>query len=323
MLRFENLKQYFVYFFGTQIDNKNILAFYIPSSQTKPIYFGSLQNSFIRMKSGNQRANPQEIMSMIRDQSFGVQSQKSIAGTNIDMLNRSALREFRNEVHFWGTIKYLDNVSDEEFCREVGITDNNGLLTYAGLIMLGRNPFTLTYIPTFCSDYVEIPGSGPQAIMNRHSYRIDEQQNLWEASRIILRRLRSLVNTPMLGINENGQLVEDLSQYDILIEAMANQMAHADHFSSQRSCIHVFDDRIEFTNPGAMPKRLDDMEHSFESLPRNPLLAKLFRLVHLSENLGYGLHKLKTWQKVTGMPMYIETSLSSVKVTFYFQRRKY
>lgn len=86
----------------------------------------------------------------------------------------------------------------------------------------------------------------------------------------------------MVGINERGQSVEDFSEYDILREAMANQMAHADHFSPRRSCIHVFDDRIEFLNPGGMPMPLDVMENSFESQPRNPVIAKLFRLAHLS-----------------------------------------
>ena len=103
---------------------------------------------------------------------------------------------------------------------------------------------------------------------------------------------------------------------------MANQMAHADHFSPRRSCIHVFDDRIEFLNPGGMPMPLDVMENSFESQPRNPIIAKLFRLAHLSENLGYGLRKLKHWQEITGRQMHIETTINSVKVTFDLQTRE-
>lgn len=259
---------------------------------------------------------------MIRDQSFGIQSQKSIPDTNIDMLNRDALADFRGEVRHWSLVSHLDSVSDEEFCKGVGITDHSGQLTYGGLIMLGKSPYTFNFVPTFCADYVEIPGTGMEAMTNNYNYRIPEQQNLWEASRVILRRLRTLVNTPMVGINERGQSVEDFSEYDILREAMANQMAHADHFSPRRSCIHVFDDRIEFLNPGGMPMPLDVMENSFESQPRNPVIAKLFRLAHLSENLGYGLRKLKRWQEITGRPMHIETTVNSVKVTFDLQTRE-
>ncbi len=64
------------------------------------------------------------------------------------------------------------------------------------------------------------------------------------------------------------------------------------------------------------------MESSFESQPRNPVIAKLFRLAHLSENLGYGLRKLKRWQEVTGRPMHIETTINSVKVTFDLRSRE-
>lgn len=252
----DNIEKLEQYFFGTlrskkfnvplfatphryEIDGKSILVFYLPSSEVKPVFFGSLENTFIRMGSGDQRATQQEIMSMVRDQSFGIQSQKSITDTSIDMLNRDALTDFRGEVRHWGLVPHLDSVSDEEFCKGVGITDHSGQLTYGGLIMLGKNPYTFNFVPTFCADYVEIPGTGLEAMTNNYVYRIPEQQNLWEASRVILRRLRTLVNTPMVGINERGQSVEDFSEYDILREAMANQMAHADHFSPRRSCIHV------------------------------------------------------------------------------------
>ena len=70
-----------------------------------------------------------------------------------------------------------------------------------------------------------------------------------------------------------------------------------------------------------MPMPLEVMENSFESQPRNPVIAKLFRLAHISENLGYGLRKLKRWQDGTGRPMYIETTINSVKVTFDLQTR--
>ena len=60
----------------------------------------------------------------------------------------------------------------------------------------------------------------------------------------------------------------------------------------------------------------------FGKQPRNPVIAKLFRLAHISENLGYGLRKLKRWMEVTGRPMNIETTINSVKVTFDLQTRE-
>lgn len=65
---------------------------------------------------------------------------------------------------------------------------------------------------------------------------------------------------------------------------------------------------------------LEVIERSFESQPRNPILSKLFRLAYLSESLGYGLHKLKQWNAVTGHPMRIDSTSSSVKVIFILGR---
>jgi len=53
------------------IDGKTVLAFYIPSSDHKPVYFKSLQNTFIRTGSGDQRATNYEINALLREQSFG------------------------------------------------------------------------------------------------------------------------------------------------------------------------------------------------------------------------------------------------------------
>ena len=72
-----------------EIDGKKIIAFYIPSSQQKPVYFGSPGNTFIRMGSGDQKATDSEIMAMYHDQSFGIRSELEIADTDISMLNEN------------------------------------------------------------------------------------------------------------------------------------------------------------------------------------------------------------------------------------------
>lgn len=304
------------------IEGKRVLAFFIPSSETKPVYIGSPANTFIRMGSGDQRATQHEVMALFRDQSFGVRSEQSVPDTNIHMLNQSSLHNFRAIVRLQKTLTQYDGADDEEFCRKVGITDRNGCLTYGGLITFGEAPYTFRYIPTFCADYVEIPGSGKGAMTNNYTYRIPEQENLWDAAKIIERRLRTLVDTPMTGISEYGLAEEDSSQLEILREAMANMMMHADHFSPMRSCIHVFDDRIEFLNPGGFPKSVDEIESQLTSLPRNPVIAKLFRLAKLSENLGYGIPKLKRWEQLTGRKMTIHAAIDHVVVTFYFKNRQ-
>lgn len=69
------------------ISGKKVLAFHIPSSVHKPVYFGSPANTFIRIGSGDQHATENEIMAMYHDQSFGIRSELAIPETDTDMLN--------------------------------------------------------------------------------------------------------------------------------------------------------------------------------------------------------------------------------------------
>lgn len=65
------------------VDGKLVLAFYIPSSELKPIWYGSPKNTFIRSGSGDQRATDMEIAAMYRDQAFGTQSEKMVDGRTV------------------------------------------------------------------------------------------------------------------------------------------------------------------------------------------------------------------------------------------------
>ena len=67
-----------------EIFDKTVLAFFISSSERKPVYFNSLVNTFIRTGSGDQRANESEINSLLRDQLFGVMSALPVERTTLN-----------------------------------------------------------------------------------------------------------------------------------------------------------------------------------------------------------------------------------------------
>lgn len=170
------------------LDGKKVLAFHVPSSSVKPIYYNNPSNTFVRMGSGDQRATENEIMQMYHDQSFGVRSELSIPDTDISMLNIDTLHSYRAYLNADNSLPQCKNMSDEEFCKQLNITDKKGMLTYAGLLMFGKTPFVTAYVPTFCVDYIEIPAPTVEAAYTRYTYRIPEQENIWEAYLIIYRR---------------------------------------------------------------------------------------------------------------------------------------
>lgn len=165
----------------------------------------------------------------------------------------------------------------------------------------------MRYVPTFCIDYIEIPAPTIQQAEVRYTYRIPEQENIWNAIQIILRRFRTLVDAP-IHIRDTGFATTDESQYLVLREALANMVMHCDHFDSLRSCIRVYTDHIEFMNGGAFPLPIDEIIGKVYSKLRNPTIAKLFRYVGIAENAGYGMKKLISWETLTGLSPTIESS---------------
>ena len=297
------------------IEGKTVLAFFVPSSIQKPVYFNTPQNTFIRCGSGDQRATNSEISAMFREQSFGIRSELSIPETHIGLLNQDSLRSYRNYLNAYNSIAAYPDYDHETFCQKLGISDEKGLLTFAGLLMLGRTEVIHRHVPTFWMDYVEIPGKSVQEAKTRYTYRIPEQENLWEYYHVIIKRLRLLVDTPF-RMNEEGFAVDDDSQLNVLREALVNMLMHTDHFSSIHSCIRVYTNRVEFMNAGGFHIPVERLSTTMMSKPRNPTIAKLFRFAKLSENVGFGIDKLRSWKQLTGYNVDIQSEIDYATITF-------
>jgi len=82
------------------------------------------------------------------------------------------------------------------------------------------------------------------------------------------------------------------------------------------------DFRIEFENPGSLPLPVEQLMKIDESLPRNPVLAKFFRIAKLCESGGYGFDKMLEWKKQTGNDVTFETSIGNTKFTFMIDTTK-
>jgi len=105
---------------------------------------------------------------------------------------------------------------------------------------------------------------------------------------------------------------------DALREVLVNMLMHADYFSPIKSRIRIFSDKIEFFNAGSYPKPLEFFLKNDVSMPRNPILARLFRAVRLAENAGYGFDKMvEGWKEYSTIPIKFETTLDTTTTTFY------
>lgn len=297
------------------IDDKLVLAFHIPSSSMKPIYVNNPINTFIRSGSGDRRASEGEIAAMQRDQAFGFKSEQIVVGTTLNDIDPVSLDTFRRHINNFNPEFPYTQLQNDEFCEKVGIA-KDGVLTYAGLLMLGKRDSVQRYISNFWIDYIEIPGTSFRDADVRYTYRMPEQANIWESYQIILQRLRIYCDAPYVA-REDGRGIQDETQLYALREGLTNLCAHCDYFSTMHPVIRVFSDRIEMQNPGKFMFPLSELRKQIHSMPRNPSLSKLFRFARLSENAGYGIDKMLMWEQKRGKVDFTDDIVSST-IIFHF-----
>ena len=296
-------------------DGKLVLAFFVPSSMVKPIYYNNPINTFIRTGSGDRRATEMEVMAMMRDQAFGSKSEQVVEGTSIDNLNMSSLETYRNHIRNDNPSFPYKDLSDDQFCEKVGIS-KDGKLTIGGILMLGGRDVVQRHVSNFWIDYLEIPGKSLAEAQVRYTFRMQEQDNIWESYQIILQRLRNFVDAPYEA-RPDGVGVEDESQLYALREGLTNCCAHADYFSPMHPTIRVFSDHIELQNPGRFLFPLSELRTQIHSIPRNPNIIKFFRYAKLGENAGYGIDKMLAWERLTKGKVEFSSDLISSTITYW------
>ena len=296
------------------IDWKTVLAFYIPMSEFKPIYISVPTNTYIRVGSGDQRATEFEVRAMQRDQAFGKKSNEAVFGTSFEDINQNSFQDYRAYLRAFNPILPYNTLSDSDFAVKTGIIIN-GLLTVGGLFMFGKIEAILRCNPDFLIDYMEIPGSTIQEAERRYSFRLQEQENIWEYYKVILQRLRTRVDNPY-SPRADGIAPDDNTQLYCIREALVNMLAHADYFSEIHSTVRAYDNSLQFQNAGSFPVNLDIVGRTIVSQPRNPNLLRFFKLAKISENGGYGIDKILNWKNITNCEVYINSDITKSEVVF-------
>lgn len=297
-----------------KIDGKDILGFYIPMSEYKPVYIGVPSNTYIRIGSGDQKATEYEVRAMQRDQAFGRKSNEVVFGSSYEDINQTSFQDFRIYLRAFNPDLAYNSLSDGDFAVKTGIL-TNGLLTVGGLLMFGNIDAILRYNPDFLIDYIEIPGVSIHDAETRYTFRLQEQENIWEYYKIILQRLRTRIDNPY-SPRTDGIAPDDNSQLYCIREALVNMLAHADYFSEIHSTVRVYDQSINLQNPGAFPVNLDILGKTIVSQPRNPNILRFFKLAKISENGGYGIDKILNWRKLTGCEVSISSDITKSEVIF-------
>jgi len=292
-----------------------VLGFYIPKkhAREKPVYFNDLKNTFIRTGSGDQRATQEEIDTFYRNSSFEEKDQE-LTELKSEDLDKETIEQYRNFFVQVNPTHRYNALKDKEFLEKLGILKENKV-TFAGLLLFGTEDDLSEAISNYRVEYLEIEGISYEDAPTRYNYRLSSEKNLFMTFFDIYERLIKQIEIPF-SIKQ-GVRDDDPPHLQALREALVNLIINTDYFSKANPRIRVFTDRFEFFNPGALPKKIELILKEDFSLPRNPIIAKAFRFLRFSENIGSGFHKMiNGWSSKYKLKPIIEGDFDYYKITF-------
>ncbi len=82
-----------------------------------------------------------------------------------------------------------------------------------------------------------------------------------------------------------------------------NSLSHRDYYEKGAvTMVEFYDDRVEVSNPGGLVSAVPESEFGRRSYSRNPLIFGLFARMHLVEQVGSGIGRIRDLMKVAGLP---------------------
>lgn len=208
------------------------------------------------------------------------------------------------------TAQVLDNLGIETSRTSKKYPSNGGILLF------GANRFQL--FPDSLIRCARFAGVNREKILDQID--IDAPLPL-AADHIISFIERNISKEALIG----RMLRKDILQYPSVAirEAVMNSLIHTDY--AMTGCniqVAIFNDRIEFTNPGGLPfGQTIEKALAGSSRIRNRVIARVFRELHLTEQWGSGLRRIVEACKAQGLkPPLIEELNNQFRLTLYSEK---
>lgn len=206
----------------------------------------------------------------------------------------------------------LLNLVDLDLARALGCVTKSGVPTLAGLLLLGKEASLKDHVPGHEVAFQVLRG---QEIVLNETFRwpllrtIDRVFDLFSA--------RNEEQEILLGPQRKGLHLYDPQSFR---EAVNNALTHRDYRLTGAIHIQIYDDSLMIRNPGGFVEgiQLDKLLIS-GPIPRNPLLADMFKRLGLVERTGRGIGLIYTGSLRAGQlpPDYTQTTSRNVVVKIY------
>jgi ATP-dependent DNA helicase RecG len=189
----------------------------------------------------------------------------------------------------------FDQHKNVDYLRSLRVVSDEERLRNAGVIFFTEEP--RRYLPQLEVRLVRFKGSGRSEFIDTMVVSSSVPRCIDECLAFIRRNIQ--VSYRIEGV----QRTEDFEYpWVVLREAVINMIAHRDYCDRNSSQINIYDNRIEFINPGNLPKGLSLSELGGYAVHRNLLLYDLMRGGGLIEGMGTGIPRMRSEMTRAGLP---------------------
>ena len=236
-------------------------------------------------------------------------------GPNAQKMNRDEILEFvksEGKVRFDELIKRdfsaddFDETKFDQFLRKAGISrvmETTSMLRnlHAAEIQQSQCFYYNTAVLFFsrnladhyfhtCVTCAIYKGVDKVTVLDRKDFNRDIVESIDEAVLYLKQHLK--VRYEFDGSPARREIPE--IPYEALREAIINAVIHRDYFEKGANVmIEIYDDRVEITSPGGLPKGLKVEDFGKVSLLRNPNIANLMQRIEYIEKMGTGVMRMQ------------------------------
>ena len=296
-----------------EVGRESVVVVEVKGSAEKPVFFKN--HAYKRVGKTNQMISSSELRKLAKESGGRVYWDERVCeDADLEDIEEEKVRWFLKEARHERGLDINESSSVEDALLRLKLLKAEKP-TNGAVLLFGRDPqrkFIQSEIKCIRFKGVSVTGE----MIDLRTVGGDVFDQLIEAEKFIFN------NIALSAWIEDGKIQrQERWEYPpkAIREALANAISHRDYETTSRVQVRIFDDRMEFWNPGRLPEgwTVETLRHVHESIPRNPAIAKQFFWVKYIEEVGTGTNKIIEWCIDWGLPEpEFEFTGTSLVVTF-------
>ncbi len=275
------------------VDGKSVAVIEVPSGTNKPyVLSGAI---FVRIGPNTQKLTTAEQMRDFFQTSGKIYFEEMPCSGFIpdSMVDFDLLALFKAEAKMGG------NVSDNQLFSNLKLYSNDKTFKNGAALFFGKEPEV--FMEKAVLRCVAFDGTDKRYIADDKLFGGNLYQQFRQAMQWLKGKLNVRYDIEGQGAGPRKEIWE--IPETVFREAIINSLSHRDYYDKGAiTHVEVFNNRVEISNPGGLVSAITEEEFGKRSHSRNPLIFGLFARMHLVEQVGSGIGRIRELMGAADLP---------------------